>query len=60
MPSALGVSVVTCLALAPFFGAIGAAVATAAAIITKSVFLFVIVKRKLGIHIFVFGSRKPD
>jgi O-antigen/teichoic acid export membrane protein len=55
--SALGVSVVTCLALAPFLGAIGAAIATAAAIVTESVLLFLVVKRKLGIHIFVFGRR---
>ncbi|MBV8790860.1 MAG: lipopolysaccharide biosynthesis protein [Pseudolabrys sp.] len=58
--SALAVSILICLALAPRLGAIGAAIATAAAIGTESALLFYFVKRQLGIHIFVFGSRKPD
>jgi O-antigen/teichoic acid export membrane protein len=55
--TALGVSIVLCLALAPYFGAIGAAIGTAAAIATESLLLFIVVKRRLGIHIFVFGHR---
>jgi O-antigen/teichoic acid export membrane protein len=55
--TALGVSFVLCLALAPYFGAIGAAIGTAAAIATESLLLFIVVKRRLGIHIFVFGRR---
>jgi O-antigen/teichoic acid export membrane protein len=55
--SAVAVSVVTCLALAPFLGAIGAACGTAAAIIAESLLLFLVVKRRLGIHIFVFGGK---
>jgi O-antigen/teichoic acid export membrane protein len=55
--TALDVSIVLCLALAPYFGAIGAAIGTAAAIATESLLLFIVVKRRLGIHIFVFGRR---
>ena len=36
----------------------GAAIGTAAAIAIESLLLFIIVKRRLGIHIFVFGRRK--
>jgi hypothetical protein len=49
---------VTCLALAPFLGAIDPALGTAAAIVAESLLLFLVVKARLGIHIFVFGVGK--
>lgn len=57
--TALAVSVVLCLALAPFLGAMGAAIGTAAAIGVESLLLYVMVKRRLGLHVFAFG-RKAD
>lgn len=53
--SALATNVVLCLVLIPLFGILGAAVAVAAAIVVESVLLFVVTKRRLGIHVFVFG-----
>jgi O-antigen/teichoic acid export membrane protein len=47
----------TCLLLAPAYGAIGAAVATAGGFVVESVLLFVIAKRGLGLHMFVWRPR---
>lgn len=48
-----------CLLLAPVYGAIGAAIATASTFVLESVLLFAIAKRKLGLHLFVWQfSRK--
>ncbi len=55
--TALAVSIVLCLALAPWLGATGAAIATAGAIGVESLLLYVFVKRRLGIDVFVFGPR---
>jgi O-antigen/teichoic acid export membrane protein len=50
------------LALIPRFGAAGAAAATATALIVESVLLYLVTKRRLGFHVFVFGgaSRQRD
>jgi O-antigen/teichoic acid export membrane protein len=52
---AFATNLVLCLILIPRFGLVGAAASTATAIVTESVLLFVITKRRLGLHIFVFG-----
>ncbi len=52
---AFATNLVLCLILIPHFGLIGAAASTASAVVTESVLLFVVTKRKLGLHIFVFG-----
>ena len=52
---AFATNLVLCLVLIPRFGLIGAAASTATAIVTESTLLFVITKRRLGLHIFVFG-----
>jgi O-antigen/teichoic acid export membrane protein len=44
-----------CIALIPLFGATGAAIASAVAIIGESVLLFVATKVRLGLHGFVWG-----
>jgi O-antigen/teichoic acid export membrane protein len=49
------VNLALCLVLIPRFGLIGAAASTASAIVCESALLFVITKRRLGLHIFVFG-----
>jgi len=54
---ALAVSIGGCLALAPVFGVVGAAVATAAAIVTEAALLFYFVRRRLGINVFVLARR---
>ncbi|HTT49076.1 MAG TPA: lipopolysaccharide biosynthesis protein [Pseudolabrys sp.] len=43
-----------CLLLTPIYGAIGAAIATAATFVLESVLLFAIAKRKLGLHLFIW------
>ncbi|HEY1545273.1 MAG TPA: lipopolysaccharide biosynthesis protein [Xanthobacteraceae bacterium] len=52
---AFATNLVLCLLLIPHFGLMGAAASTASAVVTESVLLFVVSKRKLGLHIFVFG-----
>ncbi|MBX6424392.1 MAG: lipopolysaccharide biosynthesis protein [Variibacter sp.] len=47
------------LALAPRFGAAGAALATASAIVCESLILFLVVRRRLGLHVFVWRPREP-
>jgi O-antigen/teichoic acid export membrane protein len=56
--AAFGVNIGGCLLLAPAYGAIGAATATAAAFTVESVLLFVIAKRGLGLHMFVWNPWK--
>ncbi|MDQ0468165.1 lipopolysaccharide biosynthesis protein [Labrys wisconsinensis] len=46
------------LALVPWFGLTGAAVATAAALVLESILLFLITKRRLGLHVFYWGGPK--
>jgi O-antigen/teichoic acid export membrane protein len=44
-----------CLMLIPSFGAAGAATATATALVVESILLFVVTKRRLGLHVFVWS-----
>jgi len=50
---AVVVNIVLCLVLVPWLGPIGAALATASAVIVESVLLVVAVRRKLGITMFI-------
>jgi O-antigen/teichoic acid export membrane protein len=50
------VNLTLCVALVPRFGLYGAAIATATAVVVESVLLFVITKRRLGLHVFVWGG----
>jgi O-antigen/teichoic acid export membrane protein len=52
---AFATNLVLCLVLIPRFGLIGAACSTASAIVCESVLLFVVTKRRLGLHIFIAG-----
>jgi O-antigen/teichoic acid export membrane protein len=47
-----------CLLLAPAYGAVGAAMATAGAFMMEAALLFIIAKRGLGLHMFVWNPRK--
>jgi O-antigen/teichoic acid export membrane protein len=48
-----------CLLLIPHWGGLGAAVSTATALVVESILLFVVTKRRLGLHVFIW-RRKPQ
>ncbi len=56
MSIALAANVVLNFALIPRFGPLGAAYATLGAIILESLFLYCIIRQRLGLHAFVFGA----
>jgi O-antigen/teichoic acid export membrane protein len=51
-------NIVSCVLLAPRYGGIGAAGATAGAFVVESVLLFWIARRKLGLHMFIWRPRQ--
>jgi len=53
--AAFTVNLVGCVILIPAIGILGAAAATAAAMVFESAALYVVVRRRLGIHAFVFS-----
>ncbi len=55
--SAFGINVVLCLLLIPHFGAIGAAVSIATALIFETVSLAFVARRRLGLEVFIWGRR---
>jgi O-antigen/teichoic acid export membrane protein len=52
------ISVVLCVLLIPRLGLAGAAVASTVALLFESAGLFVVAKRRLGLHCFIFGGPK--
>jgi O-antigen/teichoic acid export membrane protein len=52
---AFAVNIGLSFALIPQFGMTGAASATASALLTESILLFVVTRRRLGFHVFVWG-----
>ena len=54
---AFGVNLALAIMLAPHFGGAGAAVATTAGIMVESVLLFMVAKRRLGLHLFIWQPR---
>jgi O-antigen/teichoic acid export membrane protein len=52
--TAFAANLAGCLALAPRFGAMGVAAATAGAIVIESSLLFLVARRRLGLHLFVW------
>jgi O-antigen/teichoic acid export membrane protein len=55
--AAFAINLTLCLVLIPRFGAVGAALATATAVLSESTMLFVVTKRRLGLHVLIWGSR---
>jgi O-antigen/teichoic acid export membrane protein len=51
---AFAVNLALCFVLIPEFGPAGAAIATAAALIFESIWLFLVTKRRLGFHVFIW------
>ena len=54
---AFTVNIVGCVLLAPSYGGVGAACATAGAFVVESMLLFLIARRRLGLHMFVWRPR---
>ena len=52
---AFALNLVLCVVLIPRIGIDGAAVATATALIVESVLLFIVTRRRLGFHVFIWG-----
>jgi len=52
------INLALCLILIPRLGSLGAAIAIATALISESALLFIVTKRRLGLHVFVFGAPK--
>jgi O-antigen/teichoic acid export membrane protein len=53
---AFAVNLILCFVLIPHFGLIGAAIATASAVLVESALLFFVTKRRLGLHVFIWGG----
>lgn len=58
--SAFVVNIALCVMLVPRYGGYGAAAATSAALVFESIVLFVLTKRRLGLHVLVFGGRQAS
>jgi O-antigen/teichoic acid export membrane protein len=56
--AAFGLNLAGCLVLIPRFGGIGAAIATSSALVIESILLFVVTKRRLGLHVFIWRGAK--
>jgi O-antigen/teichoic acid export membrane protein len=54
--TAFAVNVAACVGLIPFLGIRGAALATAIAVMTESGLLFVVTRRRLGLHACIWGG----
>jgi O-antigen/teichoic acid export membrane protein len=54
--TAFAVNVAACVGLIPFLGIRGAAIATAVAMTTESGLLFVVTRRRLGLHACIWGG----
>jgi O-antigen/teichoic acid export membrane protein len=58
--AAFATNIALCIALIPFFGVAGAAIAISAAMILESVLLFWVTKQRLGLHVFIWRPKmKP-
>jgi O-antigen/teichoic acid export membrane protein len=55
---AFAINFTLCFILIPLFGAAGAAIATAVALVCESIWLFWVTKRRLGFHVFVWGAER--
>jgi O-antigen/teichoic acid export membrane protein len=54
---AFGINLVLALLLAPRFGGLGAAFAITGAIVAESLMLYILAKRRLGLHLFIWRPR---
>lgn len=56
---AVAVNLVLGFALIPGLGMMGAAISTTSAFVVESVLIFIIAKRRLGYHLFIWGAQRP-
>ena len=56
---AFAINLAGAVVLAPRLGGLGVAIAMATAVVAESVLLFVVAKRRLGLHLFIFGAPGP-
>ncbi len=56
--ASFAISLVLCVALIPWLGLAGAAIANSIALVFESASLFLVAKYRLGLHCFVFGGPK--
>ena len=54
--STFALNVAACLILIPPYGATGAAISASASFVIESILLFIVTKRQVGFHIFIWGS----
>jgi O-antigen/teichoic acid export membrane protein len=57
--AAFAINVILCVLLIPRLGPAGAAASLSTALVIESILLFVVTKRRLGYHVFVFGRQRP-
>lgn len=57
---AFAINLVLCIVLIPRLGIEGAGIATSAALIVESIFLYVIARRRLGLRVFGAATSRPD
>lgn len=57
---AFAVNLALCLALIPHIGIEGAAIATSTALVTESLMLYRVAKRRLGFHVFIMGGAQKS
>jgi len=57
---AFAVNLGLCVLLIPRIGIEGAATATSIALVIESILLFVVARRRLGLHLFILGKPKSD
>lgn len=55
--AAFVVNLVLCIALIPRFGIEGAGASTSAALIFESIMLFIVARRRLGLHVLMWGGK---
>ena len=56
---AFAINLTLCIILIPRMGIEGAATATATAMITESIMLYFVARRRLGFHVFILGGASP-
>jgi len=57
---AFAVNLTLCVTLIPRIGIAGAALATSTAIVCESIALYIIAKRRLGLHVFILGGGQKN
>jgi O-antigen/teichoic acid export membrane protein len=57
---AFAINLILCIVLIPRLGIEGAGISTSTALVVESIFLYVIARRRLGLHVLMAGNSQPD